>query len=109
VVYCQKCGTKNEDTAEFCSNCGATLRTGTDTSRRFERRRAESECFGLPNGGAIAAVVIGLIIILWGVLMLGEQQGWWVGGFPFWIVIIVVIGVLMIAGAIYRMQKRKTA
>jgi Na+/proline symporter len=104
LVYCPKCGTKNEDTATFCIKCGASLQTGTYTSRRYERRRAEGECFGLPHGGAIAGIVIGLIIMIWGVLLLG---GW--GTSDFWIVIIIIIGILMIAGAAYRLTRPRPA
>jgi uncharacterized membrane protein YvbJ len=108
-VYCPKCGTKNEDTAEFCVKCGASLRTGTYTSRRYERRRAEEECFGLPHGGAIAGVVIGMIILLWGVLLLAQQAGWITSTADFWVVILIIIGVLMIAGAAYRMTRSRPA
>ena len=55
MVYCTKCGTKNEDTALVCVNCGASLETGTYVSRRYERRRAEEEGFGLPHGRASVA------------------------------------------------------
>jgi hypothetical protein len=109
LVYCPKCGTKNEDTATFCIKCGASLQTGTYTSRRYERRRAEEECFGLPHGGAIAGVVIGLIILLWGVLLLAQQAGWITGTFDFWVVILIIIGILMIAGAAYRMTRPRPA
>jgi hypothetical protein len=111
VVYCPKCGTKNEDTAEFCIKCGASLQTGTYTSRRYERRRAEQECFGLPHGGAIVGIAIGLIILLWGVLLLAQQAGLITStGTPdFWVVILIIIGVLMIAGAAYRMTRPRPA
>jgi hypothetical protein len=110
LVYCPKCGTKNEDTAEFCVKCGASLQTGTYTSRRYERRRAEEQCFGLPHGGAIVGVVIGVIILLWGVLELAQLSGW-IASYSqdFWVVIIIIIGVLMIAGAAYRITRPKPA
>ena len=75
LVYCTKCGTKNEDAAVACVKCGASLQTGTVESRRFERRRAEGDCFGLPHGGAIAGIVIGVLILLWGFMELAQQQG----------------------------------
>jgi uncharacterized membrane protein YvbJ len=109
LVYCPKCGTKNEDTAELCVKCGAILQTGTYTSRRYERRRAEEQCFGLPHGGAIAGVVIGLIILLWGVLLLAQQEGWITNTNDFWVIILIIIGVLMIAGAAYRMTRPRPA
>jgi uncharacterized membrane protein YvbJ len=107
MVYCPKCGTKNEDTAEFCVKCGATLQTGTFASRRYERRRAEQECFGLPHGGAIVGVAIGLIILLWGIFMLAQQTGLinQTLNFNFWYIIIIVIGILIVAGAVYRMTR----
>ncbi|HUK84971.1 MAG TPA: zinc-ribbon domain-containing protein [Candidatus Acidoferrum sp.] len=106
MVYCPKCGTLNDDSAEFCVKCGAALRTGTYESRRYERRRAENECFGLPNGGAIVGLVIGIIVILYGVLFLAQQEGWISASTNYlWIVVVIVIGVLLIAGAVYRMNR----
>jgi uncharacterized membrane protein YvbJ len=102
MVYCPKCGTKNEDTADFCVKCGASLQTGTIASRRYERRRAEQECFGLPHGGAIAGIVIGAIILLWGITMLLQQTGIITQAIDLWWIIIIVIGILIVAGAIYR-------
>ena len=69
MVYCSKCGTQNPDTNTVCSNCGAPLYTvgqrypGSD---REHYRKMENECFGLPNGGVIASMVFGVIIILVG-------------------------------------------
>jgi len=106
MVYCTRCGTKNEDTAVTCVKCGTTLQTGTMETRRYERKRAEEECFGLPHGGIIAALVIGVLILLWGFFALAEQQGWITRAPEFWWLIIIIIGVLMIAGALYRMSRR---
>jgi len=108
LVYCSKCGTKNEDSAEFCSNCGASLKTGTYTSRRYERRRAEQECFGLPHGGAIIGILVGIIILVWGLSYLLQQMGIISYTIEFWYIIIIAIGVLLIAGAIYRITHSKT-
>ena len=107
MVYCTKCGAKNEDTAVVCVKCGASLQTGTEESRRHERRRAESECFGLPHGGAIAGIVIGVLILLWGFLQLAEQADWIPQTPNFWWIVLIIIGILMIAGAIYRMSRRR--
>jgi uncharacterized membrane protein YvbJ len=108
MVYCPKCGTKNEDTAEFCVKCGASLQTGTVASRRYARRKAEQECFGLPHGGAIAGIVIGAIVLIWGISTLLQQLGIIGESFEFWFVIIIVIGVLIIAGAIYKITHSKS-
>jgi uncharacterized membrane protein YvbJ len=107
MVYCPKCGTLNDDTSEFCVKCGASLRTGTFESRRYERRRAENECFGLPHGGAIVGLVIGVIVLLWGFFALANASGLINVTPDLWIIIAIVIGILLIAGAIYRMNRSR--
>ena len=108
MVYCPKCGTQNEDTAEYCVKCGANLQTGTYASRRDERRRMEHECFGLPHGGAIAGLVIGIIILIWGLSTMAHTMGWMTQTFDLWYIVIIIFGVLLIAGAIYGMSRRKS-
>jgi uncharacterized membrane protein YvbJ len=102
LVYCPKCGTQNEDTADFCVKCGASLQTGTVASRRHERRKAEQECFGLPHGGAIAGIVLGVLILIWGATMLLQQAGYISQTINFWYIIIIIIGILIVSGAIYK-------
>ncbi len=107
MVYCPKCGTQNDDAAEFCVKCGASLQTGTVSSRRRERRRAEQECFGLPHGGAIAGILFGAIILIWGGTMLLQEAGIVPHGTDFWYIIVIAIGVLIVAGAIYNINQSK--
>jgi uncharacterized membrane protein YvbJ len=106
MVYCTKCGTKNDDTAVVCTNCGASLQTGTYTSRRYERRRAEQECFGLPHGGAIVGIAIGIIIIIWALIILGQQYSWIPQNVNLWPFILIIFGILIVIGAIYGMSRR---
>ncbi len=101
--------------------CGANLKLSVEKSlekrieegaeefgRRVEAwgedfgKRAEKECFGLPYGGAIFGLFIGAIIILWG---LSSIFGWnlEIGGF-----VIIVIGLLIVAGAIYGLTRRRS-
>jgi uncharacterized membrane protein YvbJ len=101
MVYCTKCGTKNEEDAVICVNCKKPL-VGSQTFRQ-ERRRKENECFGLPHGGSIAGLVIGLIIILWGLTnVLGIDFGNYL-----WALVVVIFGTLMVAGALYSMSRRR--
>jgi uncharacterized membrane protein YvbJ len=101
MVYCPRCGTLNDDSAEFCVKCGAPLRTGTYESRRHERRRAQNECFGLPHGGAIVGLAIGIIIIIWALFtFLGISAA-----ANLWYAVVILIGVLLIAAAIYSISR----
>jgi len=96
MVYCTKCGAKNEEDAVVCVKCGASL-VGRPAWRR-ERRRPEEECFGLPHGGAIVGLVIGIIIILVGLASLYEID---IGP-----LMIIAFGVLILVWALYRYSRR---
>ena len=107
MVYCPKCGTQNDNAADFCAKCGASLQTGTVSSRRRERIRAEQECFGLPHGGAIAGILLGVIILIWGFSVLLQQMGIIAETLHFWYIIIIAVGILIVAGAIYKITQAK--
>jgi hypothetical protein len=106
MVYCSKCGTQNPDTNNNCSNCGAPLyKVGANYpgSEREHYRRVEGECFGLPNGGLIASIVFGVIIVLVG-LGLFLQISYNIT-IDFWPFIIIIFGVLIVAGGLYRQRR----
>ena len=63
-------------------------------------RRERDECFGLPNSGAIAGIVFGILVIVWGLSLL---FGWEINIMAF---IAVIFGTLIVAGAIYRLTRR---
>ena len=98
MVYCTKCGAKNDEDATICVKCGASLVARLWNYERW--RRTEQECFGLPHGGTIAALVIGMIIILVGITsMPGIEIEWW----P---LVIIIFGILIVAGTLYRYSRR---
>jgi uncharacterized membrane protein YvbJ len=99
LVYCTKCGTKNPDDAEVCSQCGASLYPVKEERERHFRKY-EDECFGIPRGGAIVGLAIGVIIVLAGLLsILGEANLIW----PF---AVMIFGILIILGALFAMRRR---
>jgi len=100
MVYCTKCGTKNEEDAVVCVKCGASLVARPPWAP--VRKRAEEECFGIPHGGAIVGLVFGIIIILVGLSMLpGIEIGKYIGA-----VLVIVFGIFILAGALYRYSRR---
>jgi DNA-directed RNA polymerase subunit RPC12/RpoP len=131
MVYCTKCGTKNEETAVHCVKCGAKLvskdeswdkrveKWGEDFGKRAEKwgdefgKRAEEwgdnfgrrrECFGLPHGGIIFGLLIGAIIIIVGISALLTDSD--ITRF-FWPLVIVVFGLLIATGALYSLIRRR--
>jgi ribosomal protein L40E len=116
MVYCVKCGAKNEDDAEVCVKCGAPLYgSKRATTRREdtcfgprEEKRFEEECFGLPYGGAIFGMIFGVIILILGIawvisLILDIAIDVWKFFGPF---MVIIIGILIIAGVAYRFSRR---
>jgi uncharacterized membrane protein YedE/YeeE len=112
VVYCQHCGTDNDDNSEFCKQCGAALGAReTPRETRSEVKRPghpkDDECFGLPNGDAICGVIFGGIIIIVG---LSWILGWDLS--TLWDAVIgpylvIIFGALIILGAIFSSTRKK--
>ena len=65
-------------------------------------RRERDECFGLPNRGAIAGIVFGILIIIWG---LSTLFGWEINIMAF---IVIIFGALIAAGAIYSLTRKRS-
>jgi uncharacterized membrane protein YvbJ len=107
MVTCPKCGAKNPDEARFCVSCGGSLNVMEGERKRGStcfgqpERRVEKECFGLPHGGAIVGIIIGVLIIIFG---LGSLFDWRINFGP---LVMIVIGVLVVAGALYGYTRRR--
>ena len=112
MVYCSKCGKKNEDDAEFCSKCGTSL---TGTKKDFEKdweNRCEEECAGGKGGSRGWGIFWGIVVICIGLWIIFElvlknlaediPELSWVQNinFPFWWVIGAVLGILIIVAGI---------
>jgi hypothetical protein len=84
------------------SQAGRRRRSSSDCFGSREQRK-EDECFGLPYGGAIAGLVFGIIIVVIGLaLFAGLSQIW----NYLWPLVIIIVGVLIVAGALYGMRRR---
>ncbi len=94
MIYCQKCGTQNEDGSQFCKKCGAAL-GGQPLPR--PPKRPEDECFGIPYGGAIVGLIFGGLLVIFGLSsVLGLDLGRYSGA-----IAMIVIGSLIAVGAYY--------
>jgi len=110
LVYCSKCGAKNDDDARVCVSCGASLyvprrvakRGGDECFGPKGEKRVEEECFGLPFGGAIVGIIFGIIILVLGLAWLAEIDVWkYIGP-----VLVILVGILIIAGVAYGASRR---
>ncbi len=101
MVYCTKCGAKNEDTAEICVKCGAPIVLPSAPPPWRVHREAEEACFGIPKPWFLP--FIGIAIILAGIFWLLEQI------FPrmpnAWPFIVILFGILILLAAIYRPKR----
>jgi ribosomal protein L40E len=96
MVYCSKCGIKNEEDATFCKECGTSLFVNKkDTSMHNDK--CEEECSGSARGFSIFWGVIIILIGLWVIFeFVLERMGYFSGGFPFWNIFALAIGILVI-------------
>jgi ribosomal protein L40E len=108
MVYCSRCGAKNEEGAVVCEKCGERLyasRPKEEVEReeacfgpREKREKHVEECFGVPRFGALLGVTVGLVIILFGV-------GWILSRYynisiEMWPLAVVFFGLLILIVAI---------
>jgi hypothetical protein len=95
MVYCPKCGYKNQDDAVHCVSCGANLAV----SREMRPREYEDMCFGR-RSGTPWGIIFGIIILLFGATTLIQQL--YGIKIEFWPVFLVLVGILVIVGAVSR-------
>jgi uncharacterized membrane protein YvbJ len=120
MVYCTKCGTKNPDDAKTCTQCGAPLygvgetepervrdECGGSRRRGEPYRRMENECFGIPGGGAVVGIAIGVIILAAGIIYFMQQANLIPSGVSVWPFAVIIFGILLIIGALYGLRRRR--
>ena len=118
MVYCSKCGKKNEDDAEFCAKCGVSL-TGSKKDHEKEcEKNCEDECSGGKHGHRGWGIFWGVVVICIGLWIIFElvlknladdisALSWAKNiNFPFWWVIGAVLGILIIVAGIRIITKK---
>ncbi|HLE75311.1 MAG TPA: zinc-ribbon domain-containing protein [Candidatus Bathyarchaeia archaeon] len=107
MVYCTKCGALNADDAKVCVQCGAPLYGAKEESSPYWRHRHmryEGEYYGYyRRRGAIATMILGLIIIFIGFLYLLSVL--YDVSIPWWSIILIFLGVYILARGIVRSRR----
>ncbi len=105
MVYCTKCGTQNPDDATVCAKCGASL---YGVGEREHYRRMDTECFGIPRGGAVVGIAIGVIIVLWGLIAILQSttRQYFLRMSAVWPIAVIIFGILIVIGALYGLSRR---
>jgi hypothetical protein len=93
MAYCEKCGTLNDDDTEYCKSCGEPLWGSRTTWRRSHE---SSICFGVPMQGQLIGLLLGLIIVLWGVTELLNLD------IELWALVVIFFGVFIILNVLRR-------
>ena len=131
MVYCTKCGTKNNPTEKYCSKCGTPLEISNKTweqkiedgaeefgkkaeqwgeefgeraqhwGQKFEKHTQE-QWNTLTNIGALFGVLVGIIIFLAGVLLLAGINLFRLLGS----VIILSFGIIILLSALKALTKK---
>jgi hypothetical protein len=70
------------------------------------QRRYEEECFGIPHGGIIVGLVIGVIIVLAGLLWFLQQAKLIAPEVSVWPFAVIIFGILIVIGALYGLRRR---
>lgn len=108
MAYCSKCGAKNEDDAQFCKKCGASLSAKTQKREDEWDKKCEEDCSGGHRGWGIFWGLVIILIGLWIIfeLVLKElaksiPELSWINDYsfqPIWIIFAAVGVLIIIAG-----------
>jgi uncharacterized membrane protein YvbJ len=112
LVYCTKCGYKNDEKVSFCVECGIALYPNTNYKKKYNQRKQgcfgaekqDDECFGLPHSSTIIGIIFGIIIIFFGIGIILERN------FLEYLVpfMIIIVGSLFVIGSIYTLIRKKS-
>jgi len=76
------------------------------TEEREHYRRVEDECFGIPRGGTVVGLAIGIIIILVGSIWFLQQSELISPDVEVWPFAVIIFGILIVIGALYGLRRR---
>jgi uncharacterized membrane protein YvbJ len=105
MVYCQKCGTKNDEDAEFCKKCSTSLKGSTKDRKKEQDDKCEEDC-AVGKHSPYAKLFWGALVILIGLAILfnivientslKDELPNWLVRFEFWWIVGLLIAVAFI-------------
>jgi uncharacterized membrane protein YvbJ len=109
VVRCTKCGAENKEDARYCVQCGASLYISSAREEKHEKHekyekheKTEADvCFGPLLSVRYFWLIVGLLIVFWGISQLVEIL--FAVTFPIWPFFLIILGLYMI----YRVLSRR--
>ncbi len=103
MVRCTECGTRNEDDAKFCKNCGASLTGAPRDYGREIRKRADEDCKPPATRGSqifwgiVIALVGAWVIFEFGIKNIPGVPAWVHEVAPWWIIPVVIgLGIIVV-------------
>ncbi|HWQ65586.1 MAG TPA: hypothetical protein VN372_01830 [Methanospirillum sp.] len=55
---------------------------------------------------SIGGIILSIFILSWGIVWLGNDLGWWEFQFPFWPVIMIIIGLVILLREVQKSMQR---
>jgi predicted lipid-binding transport protein (Tim44 family) len=126
MSYCPKCGNKVDETMTFCPRCGASLKAGPSSqtppaplaqpyhrrdekAEKNEKQEKHEKQMHSERGekqekaetGFIGYLIGGLILITFGLFSVLQISGYFNDAGQSWAIMLLLIGVIIIIGAIY--------
>ncbi len=118
MSYCPKCGNPIDDQMVFCPRCGASLKNPTaeqqtQSPSTYQRKNEKSEKNEKQEKnenrekqekserGFMGYLIGGLILIIFGLFSVLQLSGYIVDTGQNWAIILLVIGIIIIVGAVY--------
>ncbi len=114
MVYCQKCGRRNDEDAKFCNKCGSSLIEPRRYPHKPDEDKCEDECSSKRHPSAwtnfwiiiLALVAIGIVISLI-IRIFGDDLPSWFRNFEYWDIFGLLIGLIIISFIIYMITQSK--
>lgn len=92
MVYCPKCGSENADDTLLCHSFNTRLQN----TKYYRDRSSDEICFGGEKNSHIWGLIIGLLIVFWGLTTLFRDIFDWLTWNQIWPIFLIIMGFYII-------------